>query len=523
MINRCIRSIRPFSCISDLRMMGSTIRAFFFDAARSLKKAAPEILIIVAILAQASLFPDYIPTTNDDLVFATTGFSDEVWYSANRPYFLIAGPLAEFATGAAFEARRIYGLHIIAFYAPLTALYLYLRSISKRHIGLFAFVFALSFQVLGYEHTTPLAYPFLTSLALAGAAAAGLFGGRAFKRQASILKRAAYVALGVIASSFYEPFALVYGILFGLSYITNSSPAIIDSPRRRIAAALFGLLPVLGIILSKLAMTIINQALPDTLFPSSGFSTYSGTSLSLASPLLSLRVALNHFIGATILGHAKTSMTWPPVDRYPGAPLILTLVFTLLIASVSVASFQVLLAEMNMPGDSTVSQNCYSSQVITLAIAFSFFAAAAALVLPSAFSTKYHEWLIWQGYRWAHTYLTGSLSTSFGAATAGSLLSLVITNQYARNGRRAASSWLWGLLGVILIACIASFNHNYFVSTVIRERVAVFGEFVSKCRLSTDDALAWATPLRADQFTNLPEINTLCSTLSSDPSLYSKW
>jgi hypothetical protein len=68
-------------------MMRSTIALHWPRTARALKTtAAPEILIIAAIAVQASLFPDYIPTTNDDLQFATLGIPGDIWYWYNRPY-----------------------------------------------------------------------------------------------------------------------------------------------------------------------------------------------------------------------------------------------------------------------------------------------------------------------------------------------------------------------------------------------------------------------------------------------------
>jgi hypothetical protein len=436
---------------------------------------------------------------------------------------LISGLFSGFATGTAFEARSVYGLHIAAFYAPLIIVYLYLAAISKRHIGLFAFVAALSFQVFGYDHTTPLAYPFTTSLSLAGAAAAGLFGGRAFQRQDNFLKISACALLGILSSSFYEPMALVSSILFGFSYVSTPSAVRTGNLRKRIFAVFLGLLPIIYIVLSKLTMTIVNNAFPDAFFPSGVFDTYDGAELSLASPLLSLRLAANHFVGATILVHFKHSMTWPPVKRYPGAPLFVTVSFPLLIAAIAVTSFQVFVAEYNASRFTATAKDGYPYQAITLLLALSFFAAAASMVLPTAFSTKYLASLVHTDYSWRHTYLTGSLSTSFGAATVSSLFSLFITHQYSLRGRKHAASLSLGVLAIVLIACIASFNHNYFVSTVIRDRVAALGKFADKCRLNSDAALLWAGSLKENQLTGLLLMEHFCSTLSNDPSLYPNW
>lgn len=504
-------------------MTRSTIAPHWPRIARALKTAAPEILIIVAIAVQASLFPDYIPTTNDDLQFATLGIPGDLWYWHNRPYFLVSGLFSGFATGAAFETRSVYGLHIAAFYAPLIAIYLYLIAVSKRHIGLFAFVAAFSFQVFGYNHATPLAYPFTTSLSLAGAAAAGLFGGRAVQRQDNFLKISACALLGIVSSSFYEPMALVSSILFGFSYISTPSPVRTGSLRKRILAVFLGLLPVAYIVFSKLAMAIVNKTLPDVFFPSGVFDTYDGAELSLASPLLSLRLAANDLVGSTILPHFRHSNTWPPVKRYPGAPVFLTVSFVLLVAAIAVASFQVFVAEYNESRCTAIAKNGYSYQTITLLLAVSLFAATACLVLPTSFSTKYLSWLVLSDYSWRYTYLTGSLSTILGAATASSLFSLFITHQYSLRGRKRASSLALGVLAIVLIASAGSFNHNYFVSTVIRDNVAALGEFADRCRLDYDDALLWVKSLDSNQFTGFPLHEHFCSTLSNDPSLYPNW
>ena len=137
----------------------------------------PILLIITIIAIQALLFPDYVPTTNDDLKFAINGFPFEAWFKHNRAHFLISGHIVEFFSREAFSIRRIYGLHVIAFYAPIAVSYFYLKKINKEHVGIFAFAIAFATQVFGDEHTNPLAYPFTWSLGLAGVAWAALIGG----------------------------------------------------------------------------------------------------------------------------------------------------------------------------------------------------------------------------------------------------------------------------------------------------------------------------------------------------------
>jgi hypothetical protein len=282
-----------------------------------LKKIIPEILVLGMIAWQSTLFPDYLPTNNDDLAIATQGVPWGAWWGwweQNRATALISVHFHEFFTKASFDARHLYGLHVASFYAPLAVIYIYLVSVSKRYAGLLAFAVAISYQVIGYDYTTPLAYPFTFSLGLSGIAATSLFGGKDLKRKENPLRCVGYVLAGTIFASTYEPFALIFCTLFLLAYLVEFKPSKTNRSHLTLRAVLLGATPLILIVCAKISLIGINAFYPDLMGPSTIFNTYSGSKLRLSSPLLSLRVAANHFIGATIFGHITAPLTWPQLS-----------------------------------------------------------------------------------------------------------------------------------------------------------------------------------------------------------------
>ena len=469
---------------------------------------------------QSNLFLDYLPTTNDDLVFATRGIPWEAWWRQNRATLLLSGHFIEFFSRSSFELRHLFGVHVAAFYTPLIVAYTYLVSVSKRHIGLLAFAVAISYQVIGYDHTTPLAYPFTWSLGLSGIVATALYGGQHLARSQGHNGCLGYALGGTLFATCYEPFSLIFCILFVLAYVVEHDCVASHSPLRHYRAVLLGIIPLALILFSKLALVAINAVYPNVLGPSNSFGVYGGSSLYLSSPLLSLRVALNHFVGSTIAGHITSPLIWPPLKSYPPAPREYQWPFAILNSTIALYSFKRVFISRPLGCRRFSSMRVLESLDSSLLLGIGFLLAAVCMVLPAGFTAKYLSWLALSGDSWGHTFLTGSLSTSLGALAISAFLHFAIDGicKTLRRKRLVAT------ITILTVFAMSqrTFDHNYMISIEIKRRVDSLSDLIFHCRkdaLISPDAMA---RFNAD-LPNLPYLKTLCASVRSNPAILPSW
>lgn len=469
---------------------------------------------------QSMLFLDYLPTTNDDLVFATRGIPWGAWWRQNRATLLISGHFIEFFSKSSFELRHLYGAHVVAFYAPLILAYTYLVSVSKRHIGLLAFAVAISYQVIGYEHTTPLAYPFTWSLGLSGIVATALFGGKHLARRQNYIGCIGYALGGALFASCYESFTLIFCILFVLAYVVEPDCCASRSLLSLYRAVLLGITPLVLILSSKLALVTINTFYPDVMGPSDSFGVYGGSSLYLSSPLLSLRVALNHFIGSTIIGHITSPLIWPPLTSYHSAPRAFQWSFAFLNSTIALFSFKRVFFSRSIVCRTNSNMRALGTVDSSLLLGIGFLLATVCMVLPAGFTAKYLSWLALSGDSWGHTFLTGSLSTSLGAVSISAFLHSVIDGSCKTLRRQR----LVATVAILAIFAMSqrTFDHNYMISNEIKRRSDSLSDLIFHCRndvLISPDAMAkFNTDLP-----NLPYLMTLCASVKSNPEILPNW
>jgi hypothetical protein len=339
------------------------------------------------------------------------------------------------------------------------------------------------------------------------------------KRKENPLRCVGYVLAGTIFTSIYEPFALIFCTLFLLAYLVEFKPSKMNRLHLTFRALLLGATPLILVLCSKISLIGINAFYPDWMSPSNRFNMYSGSKLHLSSPLLSLRVAANHFIGATIFGHITSSLTWPHFSSYQSAPRKLEWPFAFLNSSIALLSFFAFSSRYSIIS-SAHSRKTFDNNYSSLLLGIGFLLATACMVIPASFTAKYQSWLVLSGYSWSHTFLTGSLSTSLGAASISSLLYFVI-ERLCKTQRRQRLAAIATTL-VIFTVTQKTFDHNYIISLEVNRRAASLSNYVFYCRNNIPISPS-AEARFNDEPPNLPQLKILCANVRSNPATFSNW
>lgn len=504
-------------------------------------KYLPEALIFFAAFLLCSRFLQYLPTTPDDYATLFTGFKG-IWLSHNRLNVFFTEPIYLFTNRLLFSIRWTAGAHVATFLAPTLVLYLILRRQSLLMEARLGACFVLAVQVLGYEHTTPLGYPIVYSIANAISIWSGFQLGALLARKDSKLRprieAGCYILLGCMAGQFYEYFPLLFFCASLWGFLANR-----DRFRLRITGVKSYLLrldtvlvlaslsaPILLTLFLKVLGWLIGHSYPN-------FNSYEGTSIDISSLSIqylinTAKISIKTLLNSTIITNRATLLSWPE-KKYHVQFDFVTCIFSALLTVAVLAT---------LVQGKRRNNELFRKQLIlnkSFALASLTVMTASQLVLHSL-TTKQHQWF----FDIFRTYLNASMAVttaSFAFIIAFSIIleTIKLSNMLSSQQLLQRSSFLVGSALIGYLSYLTMF-HNVSIAEMINTRAKLLEDVTTTCLRKQQSA---GSPLLFNIFESDPlqmekpfiihsqylepgsggYLNTICRDAIKHPSLFKSW
>lgn len=497
----------------------------------------PEVLLLLAAFLLCTSFPEYLPTTPDDYAALFTGWKDG-WVDQNRLLSYFTEPVITFINKSLFSIRWTGGLHIATHLAPTLALYFILRRqslISEARLGT---CIILAIQVLGYEHTTPLAYPVSWSLANAISIWSGFELGRNLackdRRIKLNIQAVIYIIAGCIAGLFYEYFPLLFFVASLWGFLAHRgrlrSYNLHFNTDQNLRAKTFLLASISAPVLFALGLKIVGWLLKGN---DPSFNTYQGTSIDVTGLpieflIKSVKISLKTLLNATIVGNINTLLSWPEKAH------LLRLNFTSFIFSalIAMAAWSALV-QNNKRLNVILEQQAKRNRILAFAALLIMTAVQLGL---NSLTVRHHTWF----FDIFRTYLNASLAVTTAAFTIAVVVTIVLQKLSAGQGlfsiQFSRKTLKFSIIITIGYLALATMSHNLAIAEIIHIRAKSLEDITTTCLRKQS-----STPVKA--FESDPEpikmpfiihdvylekgngaaLNTICRDALQHPLLFNAW
>lgn len=479
-----------------------------------------------------------MPTTADDYSSLLTGWKSG-WAGQNRLLWFITEPIALLVNRFIFSIRWTGGAHIAFFLTPALGIYWILRKQGLLKEARLGTCVVLAAQVLGYDHTTPLAYPVGFSMANAISIYSGFQLGVLLackdKTGKSTLGIGICLITGSISGLWYEYFPLLFFTASLWGFLTNRDDLNRMKPWTKAHAypkdMINFLIPASAPIITNLALKVAGWIIGRN---TAGFNSYQGNSIRLADLSLeylftTARISLETLFNATIINNSNTLLSWPE-EPYTISLNWNTLVYCALL---STAAFAALTSNS---GALKYQQGWEDAKNRFIALA-ALMSMTAEQLFFNSLTTRHHSWFAsWH----SRTYLNASMAVTtaaFALAVAAIMAASRVSTYKIRFLRQAGSkAIIIAITFTIGYSSIATMSHNLAIAGIIRQRANMLEDAITTC-LSEQTGPANRRFELDPEITEIPLsihehqlekgdgriLNTICRDAHKDPSLFKSW